>query len=188
MGFVKEDVEKINENPANIMTADQNSPHSIEQLEVESNTSDSQILCQKTSSTQSDTYNENPSNILAANQKKISAEKIDENPPNIIAADQNSSYSIEQAEVESNTSGSQILCQTTSSTQSDTYNENPSNILSANQNNSSSIKIFHEKTHGSVHEDRKAFNRELCRDMSYRTLKLNYCSYPHSISFPGNFC
>ena len=160
LGFVKVDVEKRDENPSNIMASNQNNSCSIEQAEVESNTSGSQILCQTTSSTQSDTYNENPSNILAANQKKISAEKIDENPPNIIAADQNSSYSIEQAEVESNTSGSQILCQTTPLTQSVTYNENTANILAANQNNSSSIKIFHEKTHGSVHEDRKAFNRE----------------------------
>ena len=95
---------------------------------------------------------------------KVDVEKIDENPPNNMAADQNedqnSPYSIEQVEVESNTSGSQILCQTTPLTQSVTYNENPANILAANQNNSSSIKIFHEKTHGSVHEDRKAFNRD----------------------------
>ena len=77
---------------------------------------------------------------------KVDVEKRDETPSNIMASNQNNSCSIEQAEVESNTSGSQILCQTTSSTQSDTYNENPSNILAANQNNSSLFKIFHEKT------------------------------------------
>ena len=55
LGFVKVDVEKINEHPPNIMAADQNCPDSIEQVEVESNTSGSQILCQTTPSTQSDT-------------------------------------------------------------------------------------------------------------------------------------
>ena len=72
LGFVKVDVEKIEENPTNIMVADQNSPYSIEQVEVGSDTSGSQILCQRTSSTQSDTYNENPSNISAADQNNFS--------------------------------------------------------------------------------------------------------------------
>ena len=147
LGFVKVDVEKVDENPPNNMAADQNSSYSIEQVEVESNTSGSQILCQTTSSTQSDTYNENPSNILAAILNNLGfvkedVEKINENPPNIMAADQNSSYLIEQAEVESNTSSSQILCQTTLSTQSDTYNENPSNILVAKVDVESSKSAF----------------------------------------------
>ena len=76
LGLVKVDVEKIDENPPNIMIADQNIPYSNEEVEVESNNSGSQILCQTTPSTQSDTYNENPSNILAANQNNSSSIKI----------------------------------------------------------------------------------------------------------------
>ena len=61
------------------MAADQNSPYSYsidQEVEIESNNSGSQILCQTTPSTQSDTYNENPSNILAANQNNSSSIKI----------------------------------------------------------------------------------------------------------------
>ena len=56
LGFVKVDVEKVDENPPNIMATDQDSPYSIEQVEP----------------TQSDTYNEKPSNISAANQNNSS--------------------------------------------------------------------------------------------------------------------